>query len=573
MRLIETPEARHRQIADLIEKCEVSRSEREDKNRKLRRFILYGTDDGRFSRYNKLYHSLRLKAAFLYSSRTVRFAIEPPPGVAPEMHEQAEEAGSHLTRVWRQSEASRLYAQAVFWSLGYGNMLTKFGWNGGLRAWLMEPSQFGVLREENPQLANQEAVSLRFFSSRSEVRRVLELSGRDEETIKRLMRKLPSVEGGDGTPDNFIGRLVISAVSPNIVGAVQGMGNITTTSEPKTSEELVEMRELRVYDDAAKDYRVFTVALPDVVLFDRPAADLDIKGILPYSGVTPNPLYDYFWGTSEGEMLMPLQSWREKRMDQLDKLFTRQLNPPGFAKGVTGLTDEKYAAAFRRGGVISSNVPNAELTPMYPQLPPESFAEINAIDSMFNVTLGLPPILQGENPTGGAKGESGLSVMVQMASAPIVAQSLEVEASLERAGDICWRLLRRNDATVLTTDRGEKFTCGLLPDGCTVRVAAHSSSPLFASELKQEALQMLEAGLIDGQTYLELTDPPMESLLSERLKRREEDEKKEHDQMMQAVMQTVEKAPADEKPGLLMQLFELLTGRTSKAPSRPNKRR
>lgn len=573
MRFSKTLTERHHQVTDLIEKCEVSLGEREDKYRKVRRFVLYGTDDGRQARYNKIYHSLRLKSSFLYSSRTVRFTITLPYGASTDLAEHAEEASAHLTQLWRKSQAGRLFSQQVFWSLAYGSMATKYGWNGGPRCWLVEPGNLGVLREENPLLENQEAVSMRFYTSRAEVRRALLADGtRTEESVDNQLKRLPTVEGMP-SKDNFVSRLVISAVSPNIIGAVQGMGAISTATEPRSAEDLAEMRELRVWDDDAQDFRVFTLALPDMVVFDRLAADLDLKGVIPMSHLTPNPLYDYFWGSSEGDMLVPLQQWREKRMDQLDKLFARQVNPPGFAKGVTGLTDEKYAAAFRKGGVISTGLPNAELTPMYPQLPPESFAEINAIDSMFNSTLGIPPILLGENPEGGAKGESGLSVMVQMASAPIVNQMLEVEAALERAGDVFWRLVRRNDATVLTTDGGEKFACSMLPEGCIVRVAANTSSPLFSADLRNQAAQMLESGLIDGRTFLELTDPPMQDLLLERFKRKETEEQNERKQVEEAMMQAIKAAPPDEKPGLLQTVFEMLMGSRVHAKPKPHRQR
>lgn len=565
---------RANQIQDLIEQCEVSLEKRTDSARRIRRYVLYGSDEGRYSRYNKIYHALRLKSSYLFSARRVQFAITPPPGSDPKMAERTEEASAHLSMRFNESTAPEVFTQGVFWGLAYGTMLAKFGWNGALQCWPVEPAAFGVQRESVINIQNQEAVSLRFYSSKSEVERALRYSGRSDEDIINLVKRLHLYEPGQESPvpDNFIGRLIVSQTSPTTIGAVAGLGQpMAAAIAPETSEELVEMRELRAYDDDLRDWRVFTIALPDIVLFDRPQKDLDIANLLPYAKISPNPVYDYFWGASEGEMLAPLQEWREKRMNQLDKLFARQVNPPGVAKNFVGLTDEKYAAAFRKGGVISSNNPSATLEPLYPQLPPESFAEIQAIDSMFDATLGLPPVLQGQEPAGG-KGSGGLSIMVQMASAPIVNQALEIERSLSQAGRVIFRILRKQDNTVLTTDDGVSFTMGLLPENCSVSVAAHSSSPMFSSELKSEAAQMLEFSLIDGQTYVEMTEPPSANLIIERMKKRSKEEADQKEQALKLLISGIQQAPPDQKGALLERMFEYLTGAVPTALRRSKKK-
>ena len=87
-----------------------------------------------------------------------------------------------------------------------------------------------------------------------------------------------------------------------------------------------------------------------------------------------------------------------------------------------------------------------------------------------------------------------------------------------------------------------------------VEVAAHSSSPLFAAQATQEAVQLMELGIIDKQDFLDLADPPMAEALKERMKARD---RKEQAMVKQAIDQT----PQNDR----WQLFASLLGKKKRA--------
>lgn len=554
-------------LRDLLRKCEVSLDTRSTRYKRIRRFFLYGSDSTKEARYNKIWHSLRLKASFIYSQRATRFSIDPGPEVDESVGPMCEIASRVISNCWRDSDGARQFATAVFWAQGYGAMFVKLGWVGGrLVTWIFEPRCFGVLREECPKMDDQEAVSFKYYSPKSDILRALLTGGRSAADIQSILDNLSVAPGSDeeqSDTDAFSGRIVISQSQPTMIGAITGITQPAGPNiEPMVAENLAEMREIWVWDDSSHDYQVFTIALPDTIIFDRPASQLFVCGEKPFVGVVPVPLYDYFWGFSEGQQLIPLQQWREKRMSQLDKLWERQLKPPVFATGLTGNVDEKYAAAMRSGGVISNQLPTGKFEPLTPQMPPEPFSEVLEIDQMFNQTLGLPDIARASETPGKSRagGESG--ALAAMAQAPVMQQALEVETSLAKIGELILKVLRKEDKTVYVTDQGEKFSMSQIPEDVTVTVAAHSSSPLFAGALKQEAAEMLQAGIIDPEAYLELTDPPMKDWLLTRLKKRQQQEAQEKQGEEAMMIESLKQTPPPERAKLLASIFPWSKART-----------
>lgn len=539
-------------IRDLIRRCEVSQSERQPRYQKMRRYMLYGSDTNTPARFNKMWQAFRLKASFLYSHRSLRFTLTADPADADDavLAERLEIGSEALGAAWHESDTGRLFSQAVLWGCGFGAMFVKFGWRNGLRSWLVNPGHVGVLREQLSRLVDQEALTMTYYAPKAEVERVLKVSGKSEGEIEKIMKTLTVLPGGltDDNDQDIFYPVITSTVTPTIMGAVTGIGTeaVSSALSPQTQEPLVEMRELYVYDDTLRDYRLFTVAQPGYILFDRPLKDLFIPHELPLLPVIPMPLYDYFWGYPQAEQVILLQDWREKRFNQLDTLFERQLKPPVVAHSMSGLTDEKYAAAMRRGGVISAMQPNSKMEFQTPQLPPESFAEIEQLDAMFDKMLNIREVLDLQ---GAKKGDTG--AMTALASSPLVESMLEIESILEKAGEIVLKLLKQEDKTVYKTELGGEFTLAQLPDTLCVEVAAHSSSPLFAEALRQEATNLLELGIADPEGYLELTDPPMKSYLLTRLKARTEAEQKEKQQEIQMFADALKETPAEQRANIL----------------------
>ena len=76
-----------------------------------------------------------------------------------------------------------------------------------------------------------------------------------------------------------------------------------------------------------------------------------------------------------------------------------------------------------------------------------------------------------------------------------------------------------------------------------VKVDAHSNSPIFMEDMRQMAFSLYNAKVIDKESLLDLTDPPMKQQLKERLKIMEEKEA-----AMQAAAAAAQQKPPENVP-------------------------
>ena len=544
MRLPAEPQARLNFIRDVLQKCSVSLTDRQNGYGSLRSWYLYGMDDGR-ARYNKLYPHIGTLASYLYAQESTRFGISLGPTAPQDSLAEADTVADRLREVWHDSGADGLTASQVRWSLVYGSALLKFIWqNNEITVFGVDPGSFGVYREELNSLDRQEAVVHFFKLDKAALEVILVAGGKTPDEAHALVESFgPKQSEESGVPQNYVGQLVVGQQNPillappaagEIAGGIAGIGASATGYTAQSDAEVLELQELWIWDDEGGDYRVITLVEKDFVLFDRP--NIFIKGELPFVPIVPDPLDDYFWGYSQVDALTPLQGWREKRMNQLDRLFQRQVNPPMVFSGfLGGVQDEKAAAVMRRGGVLAnSQTPGAKVEMLYPQMPPEAFGEINQIDEMFSETIGLSQTLQG-GAQPGVRSAGHASLLMQSGSGRLIRRALNIEAALERAGSLLLKMLKVHDAEVLRTGQGYRFIAKLFTDDCSVRISSHSSSPLFAGQLEAQALQLMELGIIDGDSYIEMTDPPMSSVLRQRLRDREQKKQQQIAQISQSM--------------------------------------
>jgi hypothetical protein len=75
------------------------------------------------------------------------------------------------------------------------------------------------------------------------------------------------------------------------------------------------------------------------------------------------------------------------------------------------------------------------------------------------------------------------------------------------------------DDTVYEDDDGNKFIASQFTDDFTVKVDAHSNSPIFMEDMRELAFSLYQAGTIGKERLIEMLDPPMKQLLLEDLKK------------------------------------------------------
>lgn len=501
---------------ELIGKCLVSRGMRKANYDTLRSYSLFGVMPGAEpASFNKIDAAMDTLAAFLFAGETMRFSIKLGPGVDKKIEmPKIPPLKERLNDNWQDSNADMLVGLAVRDSLTFATMIIKLIQRGSeTMPFTIDPGNFGVLREDVPMLDRQEAFVHVYMTTRSQLERDIS----DHPNKDSIMSRVSANRHADDETDLPAGvqRIITSAVSPDIQGNVNApLGANLDWYVPRTAEDLIEMHELWVWDDddpatAKGGWRVATLADPSVAIYDRSAAEsMFLPGEHPFTQICPNPMSDYFWGRSEVEKLIQLQDEREHRMFQIHKLIDRQVDPPKGMSGVWGEVGEKDFAYRSLNALVSTTDATAKIQEFKPVVPPDAWADVHEIDGMFDEVIGLSNVLKGKGEAG-VRSKGQTDRLAQLGSSRAKKRALVIEDALERIGGQYLRLDQRHNKEVLMTvsDNPEKFIAAQFTPHYTVKVDAHSSSPVFIEDQKNGAYAMFDRGIVDGEAVLEAEQP------------------------------------------------------------------
>ena len=511
------PELKDREAfyIDIVNKCEASLPDRKTANQSYRQYYLQGSFGNQKSvMQNRLRDKINLLSAFLYAQETTKFGIRFAKHVPEEQRLYADVLREVALDNWHDTDTDRGFGDAVTWSLVYGCQLKKVIWtNHGLETYPLEPHTFGVLREDTDRIAHQEALVMSFWMTRSELNRQLYNHPSKDKILARVSARK---KDDNATLPETVNRIIISQSSPNMVGSanVDGQG-VRQNYNPVVEEDLIECRELWVWDDSLRngegDYRVWTAALPDITIYDRP--NFFIPSEHPFVKVCPVGIYNYFWGFSLAGALIGLQDWRDKRLGQIDRTLDRQLRPSRIGIAAGGLGSEKALALDSPGGYHNFPTPNAKIETYVPQMPPDAWQMVNNIDEQMNEIMGITKTVAGRGEEG-VRSEGHAQFLGRMSSAPIRKLALLVEDSIEDEATLMIKLFAREDKHKYLSDKDKdgkqkEFLLAQVSPDFRVKVSAHSSSPIFAEENRQVAGDLFKAGAIDKTTLVEMLDPPM----------------------------------------------------------------
>lgn len=501
----------------MVQQCLSSRAERCANYDKWRNYYLFGSATNRV-RFNKLRSHLEDLSSLLFAEESVQFAATY--GARAERGEPwlLETVREALNDAWHADGMGLTVAEYLPWSFVYGTILLAPRWrDDGVQLYGISPSAFGVANEKVNRLDRQEAFCVIYECSIPELIRMIPPGSDVDKIIRRVSPKAP---GDRDAPEEQMPVVLSNVSGSNYSGAVSGSENADPYT-PRVEQPVVEMRELWVYDEKSRDWRVITQAAPDVFIYDR--KNLVSPGRIPFAKMTPNPLPDYFWGESEIDFLSGLQYWRNKRFSQIDSLLRRQENPPKIAAGFQGLTDEKLSKLNTEGTVISSMMPSAKVQELAPNVPANALEEIAALDSMFEVASGIPGQLFGNVPPN-VRSHAHASAAAMLASSRPKRRAMRVEGALNDLVSLMFDIMRREDAGLYRGDDGQPIRLSNVPDSVQVKVDGHSSSPVFSIRNQMIATELFEAGAIDSLSLLEMLQPPMMDTLKERLKLKMEQE-------------------------------------------------
>jgi len=502
---------------EIIYKCEVSIGSRKIDYASLRNWYLFGNGpDEAPALYNKIFPHLDQLTSFLYSAETTRFSINLGASIPENEHQKVPVLTKALNDEWLNSNADQVFSTATTWSLVYGTAYVKLIMNNGIHPYMVEPGSVGVLREDITYTDRQEALVQKYYITKSELYARLYSHPRREEIVQRV----GSMPHERTEIANGLERIIISQSNPTIYGNVNldlAGGN---RYKAEVSEDTVEMTELWIWDDDIADYRVVTKADPDVIIYDRPGESLFMKGELPFVQLCPNPLYDYYWGASEVQRLVYLQQLRNRRMTEILDLLSKQVSPPTALIGFTGILDEKNFALNRAGGLLSTDMPNAKVEKMAPNMPPDLFTEIREIDAMFEEASGIGNVLSGKGEAG-VRSAGHASQLARLGSSRTKKRALVIEDSLEKVATLYLKAMQQYDDTRFKDTQGHTFIAEQFTSNFTVKVDAHSNSPIFMEDNRQMAFNLFKAGVIDKESLIDLVEPPMKEELKSRLKKME----------------------------------------------------
>jgi hypothetical protein len=529
MRIPTNPVDREIFYLDIIQKCLVSREERKPDYAGLRSWYLFGNGPNEGPAiFNKIFPHIDQLTSFLYSAETTRFSINTGAAVPNEEQVKVPALTRALNDEWLNSNADQVFSSAVTWSLVYNTAFVKIIMNNGIHPYMVEPSCIGVLREDTPYSDRQEAIVQTYYITKSELYDRLYSHPKREQIVKRIT----TTQHERTEVSNGVERILLSQSQPEMYGNVNLDLSGQNRYKATVAEETVEMTELWIWNDETKDYQVVTKAEPNIIVYDRPGESVFLKGELPFVQVCPNPLYDYYWGGSEVQRMVFLQELRNKRLSEILDLLSKQVSPPTALIGFTGILDEKNFALNRAGGLLATDMPNAKVEKLAPTIPPDLFKEIDKIDAMFEEVSGIGNVLQGKGEAG-VRSSGHASQLARLGSSRAKKRALVIEDSLEKLATLYLKCMQVYDPTHFADMDGRKFIAEQFTKDFTVKVDAHSNSPIFMEDMRQLAFNLYEAKVIDKESLLDLLEPPMKQLLKDRLKKMEEKEKQAAEQKQQ----------------------------------------
>lgn len=507
----------------VIKECISTRVERKTQYARWRSFYLYGGDIGDTNEmFNKIYPHLDQLNAFMYSNETTRFSLELAAEVDPIHLKRVPKLNKAVNDEWHSSNGDIVFMNALEWAHVYASTFVKLRWNGRqVEPFVVDPHDFGVLREDVSQMSRQEAFCQFYYITKGQF--AYEMEQCEHPRRSALLQHVQASPVAENRQSDLQSMVVTTAQVPTAGGTpTQGTYNnnpfLTTTYSPKVASELVEMCELYVFDNSIEDFQVVTLANPALIVFDRPIERLFVEQEIPFNQVCPIPCHDYFWGRSEVERLIPLQLMRNERFRQVRSMMQKQAKPPKSLTGFPGATDEMANAMDTPGGMVFSDIPGAKAELLPPDIPDDLFKDIENIDKQFEEMSGVNNVMAGRGESG-VRSTGHASQLAQLGSTRAKKRALLVEDSLEKIATLYLQIMQKYDGNRKYVDEnGDTFAAHQFTDHYVVKVDAHSNSPIFTSDLAEKAFELFKVHAITRDRLIEMVGVPMEQLLKEDLR-------------------------------------------------------
>ena len=513
----------YQEVADT---CMASRENRMEQYAQWRAYYYYGTaGDGGPSAWNLIYSHLDMLTSFLYASDSTRFSVRMG---AHGQHADQKRTGPFsklIMEEWKNSNADIVYQMAILWALVYDSTFVKhIRRSGQVHPFMVDPASIGVYREDVPMLDRQEAFVHVYYMTKSDLEKRLALHPRRKEILQQAVESYSKRDIASTSPP-LIDRVVLTSGAPGIpMTNVVGEANIPLNTQSGYVAQLdvpvIEMQEMYIWNSAEDDYQTVTMAAGNVVVFDRPNIFLprtrEFHAEHGFVQICPNPLPDYFWGQSEVSKLAPIQDKLNARMDDIERLERKQVDPPTSWGGM-GLPEDKLDAFNNPGAQIAMGDANYKRETFIPVIPEHVYSSVERFQSQMNTVSGLENVVQGKGEAGvRSAGHAGKLLTVGSSRAKKRGQI--IEDSLEKGATLFGRILYVDETEELTDEAGVQFVPAQMNPNFYVEVDAHSNSPIFMENQQQMAAGLLKARAINRERFIQMLHPPMEDELLSDLK-------------------------------------------------------
>jgi hypothetical protein len=539
----------------VLDVCLSSKDDRKTMYDRRRQFFLYGTGSDADIIYNRLESHLDLVSSFLYSPDHAEFSLSAPANASDAEVKQFMAAQDAFNNDFRDAGLFDYFADALNWALVFDTEILKMGWSDVKEeetCTLVQPWQFGVFSEELTDLEQQPAFVHTYHIDYDNACQRLIRAGMGDKIDKLSVVNTPFTSP---FPE-LITRMIISSTSgENLGGNVTGSVNPSYVQRPsyhaKVDRPLVAFHELYVWDDECEDYRVFFAVDPGIFISDSKKTIEVLKKAgsylpqkkqqeqfyntqcnpffpkdHPFVQVRPYQIYEYFWGKAHIESLIPLQEWSNERLEQIHDILDKQANPARVLSGFLGLSDEKAEAFGGADTWVMDQLPQAQVKELYPEMPPDIFADYNSIGMLFIEASGLTEVLQGKGAEN-VRSRGHAKDLKTTGAGRIKKTATRLEAPLVRMGDLALRINMRNNDQPITPDPkedghpGDPFYYHNLVGNYSLRIAGHSHSPLFADDSKELAAALFKAQAISQEDLLRMLSPPNKDNLIHSLRARQ----------------------------------------------------
>jgi hypothetical protein len=525
-----TPVLRDGFYRELIDQCFASRSERVATYDRLKSYYLWGTDQDDLPVASKLYSALDNLNSYMYSPESTRFTLHLGAGAPAGELPKTIPMRDRLMDEWHDTGADIMYGDANLWALVYNSMFLYPQWRKGrgIEMYVLEPHNVGVLREDRAGLDRQEAYCIRYSVTTSQL--LSDLEGHPK--LNDIMTRLASsaVQGVRNELPSTVQRIITSAVNPSVVGQAVWWTNPQSMYSPKVQADMVEMYDLWVWNDAIDDYQRVTRSDNEVTIWDRPNTflpaqrnsreDIESPGEHPLVQICPLPQYNYFWGRSMISHLLNIQDAWAHRIQQMQRLGDKIVDPPKRGYGVTFDSLEAQDALFDPHGWVNMGEPNSKIDDEKISVPAELWEEIAFYDALFNDQMGINNVMQGKGESG-VRSRGQTDTLARLGSSRAKNRAMIGEDSLDRIATKMAKLLQRHDTKTLRYEaegREMHFVPSQFTNDYTAKVDSHTMSPIFVEDEKNLAFSLLEAKAITRERLLEMVHPVMLPTLKHDLK-------------------------------------------------------